>query len=112
MKRASLVVLLSVFLTGCGEARYRGQPQSHWVRQLHDGDEAARTEAGVALGKIGKPALPPLRQALHDPDPVVRKTAADALRRMGEDAEVALPALTELLRDPDPHVRASAAHAI
>src|SRR5207253_2596857 len=111
-KRLLTAAVFAVFLAGCGEARYRGQPQSHWARQLREGDDAARAEASIALGKIGKPALPDLREALGHPDPRVRAAAASALGKMNTDAEDALPDLTERLSDPDPRVRASAAHAV
>src|SRR5579862_7100589 len=106
MRRLSAVAVLAVLLAGCGETHYKGEPQSHWQWQLREGDESARSEASIALGKMGKEAVPGLREALRHADPHVRAAAADALAKMGTDTEDALPELTERLTDPDAHVRA------
>jgi len=65
----------------------------------------------VALGRSGdRRALAPLRQAVSDPDPIVRAAAADALGSLGEPQ--AVTALKPLLHDPVFTVRVSAALAL
>jgi HEAT repeat protein len=65
------------------------------------GDPLAQVamDAGDALGRIGKPAVPPLIRALKSSDPSVRAWAAYAVRKVGPEARDAMPALAGLLRD-------------
>jgi HEAT repeat protein len=49
---------------------------------------------------------------LSDADAGVRRSAAQALGRMGPQADTAVPALTAALADPNPGVRESAAQAL
>lgn len=71
-----------------------------------------------ALGRIGAPAVPYLREKLRyiDPDPnrqaLVRQRAADVLAQIGPEARDAVPDLTAALRDPSADVRKSAAFAL
>jgi HEAT repeat protein len=51
-------------------------------------------------------------QALKDPDPNVRYTAASTLQKYGPKAQEAVPALTEALGDSDTNVRMRAAYAL
>ena len=71
-----------------------------------------RETAAAALGRIGKPAVPKLIEALASPNPVLRHQAADTLARIGPSAADAVPALIQSLRDEDPLVRKSAARAL
>ena len=81
--------------------------------------EAAATALGRLEGDAAK-AVPELKAALKDPQPVVRSAAAEALRRIAVDKEAAedvasaLPELEQLLKDRDAdHLgRAAAALAI
>lgn len=51
-----------------------------------------------------------IAECLGDPDPCVRRNAADSLGQLG--AKEFTPQIAELLKDPDPGVRAIAAHAL
>jgi hypothetical protein len=53
-----------------------------------------------------------LREALGDPDPLVRAGAAYGLGDAGERGRATLPALEPLKNDADPRVRQAAAEAI
>jgi HEAT repeat protein len=65
----------------------------------------APSEGGRSVGQWTR--------ALSDPNPDVRREAADALRHMGTDAHSAVPRLGEVMRrDTDPGVRAAAAGAL
>jgi hypothetical protein len=68
--------------------------------------------AAHALGRIGRAAVPQLTQALSDPNPLVRKRAADVLARIGPDAKDAVPALIRTLGDRDEDVRKAATRAL
>jgi HEAT repeat protein len=67
----------------------------------------------VALGKIGKPAVPALVKALESGEEEVRRGAATALGHIGGAAEDALPQLKTLSRtDPSMSVRLAAGVAV
>ncbi len=68
---------------------------------LIDDHAEVRMAATTALGDIGPPAIPALREALGDSDHVVRRGAAYSLGQMGSQAGSAVPALLETLRDED-----------
>lgn len=68
--------------------------------------------AAQALGRIGEAAVPQLTLALSDPNPLVRKRAADVLARIGPDAKDAVPALIRSLGDRDEKVRKAATRAL
>jgi tetratricopeptide (TPR) repeat protein len=71
----------------------------------------ARASAVRRLGRFLSPAtLPVMRQALVDPDPLVRAAAAGALS--GADAGTRAQALPRLLDDPVREVRMEAARAL
>jgi HEAT repeat protein len=55
-----------------------------------------------ALGAAGRPATPELREALRDPAPVVRLSAAAALCRVSADPEAGLPLLLDSLDASQP----------
>jgi HEAT repeat protein len=55
-------------------------------------------------------ALQVLEELIKDPDPLVRRTAAESLGKIGEGS--AEPALQRALNDPEPDVRAAAALAL
>ena len=80
------------------------------IRALRDQDSAQRAEAAGHLSSIGRAAIPALRQALSDPDPLVRIEAARSLGRIG--AVDALESLAKCLLDPQSDVRLSAATAM
>jgi len=67
--------------------------------------------AAAALGKVGHPrAVDPLRAALRDKSPEIRKAAAEALGKIGDDS--AEPSLLQTLNDETPSVRWRAAQAL
>jgi hypothetical protein len=66
----------------------------------------------VARPWVGKRLLPPLVEALEDPDENVRAQAAITLGLIGPEAKVALPALTRALKDPEGGVQNAASQAI
>lgn len=68
--------------------------------------------AARALGRMGNAAVPELSRSLSDPNPVMRRRAADILAQIGPDAKDAVPALTRALDDPDEEVRKSATRAL
>jgi len=56
--------------------------------------------------------LAPLRAAVKDPDPAVRRIAIGVLGALGSAAAPAVPELIEALGDPDPHVVGAAIDAL
>jgi HEAT repeat protein len=65
-----------------------------------------------SLGRIGAAAIPALVDVLHDPDPLLRRHAAQALARIGPDARDAVPDLIVALQDRDEEVRKNVARAL
>jgi HEAT repeat protein len=83
------------------------------VKNPVTGDDVRETFelASIVLGKVGRPAIPFLIEAMKTPSR--RKGAADALGDIGSEAGVAVPALIETLhRDQDPYVRFSIVKAL
>lgn len=68
--------------------------------------------AAEALGRIGPPAVPMLREALRSTDDEVRRQALIVLLKMGPDAREAVPDLVALLEDGDEDIRRMAAKAL
>jgi HEAT repeat protein/predicted DNA-binding WGR domain protein len=84
-------------------------------KQLKDRSWRTRWEAAIALGKMGKKALPALEdltKALDDSDYDVREKAAQALGLIGPDAAPAVPKLLEKLQDHREQVRVQAILAV
>lgn len=79
---------------------------------VSDPSEAVRDEAGNALGAMGQPAVPVLRQLLRHSDQGVRWRAAKALGDVGETAQPAVTDLRKALADPHEQVRLQAADAL
>lgn len=71
-----------------------------------------RETAAAALGRIGKPAVPKLVEALKSSNPMLRHQAADTLARIGPSAADAVPALIDAMTDQDPLVRKACARAL
>jgi HEAT repeat protein len=77
--------------------------------------ENAHIAALQLLGRFGlaaSAAVPVIAEALTDPNPRVRKTAAIALGRIGAGARAAISALIKALRDGNSCVRDAAAEAL
>lgn len=75
-----------------------------------DGYHGVRVAAADAVAAFGRDALGPLEEALGDPVPVVRVTAAKAIGLIG--ATESIPTLIEHLGDTAPEVRWSVARAL
>src|SRR5262245_28369452 len=78
-------------------------------------ESAVKREVAITLarlGKVAKPAVPPLTAALKDADPGVRAAAADALGRIGPDAQPSAPELITLLKDGAKPVRLATIFAL
>jgi len=83
------------------------------VRLMRDRKSPERSlNALLALGYLGKDAVPPLLAALTDPQQPSRAEAAWALSKMGANAASAVPTLVRSLGDQDPRVRLLAAKAL
>jgi HEAT repeats/HEAT repeat len=79
------------------------------------GKRARSAKAISVLGVGGKDAVAatrPLIRRMHDPDPVVRLRATQALWCVGPDPREAVPAFLAALSDPDAPVRAEAAEGL
>jgi HEAT repeat protein len=75
------------------------------IEKLTVADPRIRRTAADALVKIGPPALPALITALQSADVTLRWTAASVLGDLGSDAAEAAPILALAIQDPDPQVR-------
>jgi len=86
------------------------------VGALGHSDPAVRREAAAGLGRLNTAAtesLPRLAELLRrDPDPSVRSTAADSIRKMGPASGAFVAELATALHDEDPLVRMNAALAL
>jgi HEAT repeat protein len=82
------------------------------VAQLTNRSEFIRRYAFLALESIGQPAVAPLVKALDSKQPRQRVEAAEALGRIGPEAEAAVPALIGLTQTAPPGPRAAAARAL
>lgn len=65
-----------------------------------------------ALGRIGEPVVPRLRNLLRSSDPEQRQQAAKMLARIGPAAQDAIPDLIAMLQDPSREVRKAVARAL
>src|SRR5438874_1399768 len=86
-----------------------GEAVGPLMAALADADYLVRSQAAIALGRIGPPAVEPLTAALADPG--VSREAAEALGRVGPAAAAAVPQLVRLLR-ADEAVSLAAAEAL
>jgi len=80
-----------------GESVHKGKPVSHWIEALGGADLDTREWAIDALRRIGKPAVPPLIEALKDENTAVQGNAVRTLGEIGSEADTAVPALMQLL---------------
>jgi HEAT repeat protein len=90
-----------------GEHAYSAIPALTEV--LTNTNSTASGCAAHALARIGKPGLDPLIMALKNPNPEVRRNAAEFLLLQGTNALPAIPFLQAATNDPDSNVRKPAA---
>jgi HEAT repeat protein len=81
-------------------------------RALRDPDWAVRRSAALGLGRCGRRAVPALRSALADRNPLVQARAARSLGAIGPKARAAAPELGAALASPDAVVRVAAAEGL
>ena len=93
-----------------GEGVKVGDEVDKLINQLKDEDGYVRRSAAEALVKIGKPAVEPLITALKDKSYNVRRPAAEVLGMIG-DSRAVEPLITAL-KDENEHVREYAAEAL
>ena len=110
-------LVLSVCVSQC--LADKKEDVTRLMKELKSKDAKTRISAADDLGHIGQvkksytePAVPALIEALHDPDALVRKAAANALGKVDPDVKLAVPALTDALKDKVPAVRQAAAGAL
>ncbi len=117
MRHALAVASLMVFaastaMAGLGDMQQKAIERA--IKTLSKSDdpqdrrEAIRTLSNFEVAEV----VAPLVAALDDPDPSVRRLAADALWRVSEVAAPAEAALWKALEDPSPGVRLRAAGAL
>ncbi len=82
------------------------------IAALHADDEDVRLSACLALGKLGKDAVPELVPLLDGPDTGTRYYTVWALGQAGPAASEALPAVVKALKDADGEVRRKAVFAL
>lgn len=82
------------------------------IGALRSGDETARLNAALELGKHGKDAVQPVTALLADKDEGTRYYAVWALALVGPDAKDKAPDVIKLLDDRSEQVRRKAAFAL
>jgi HEAT repeat protein len=100
----------------CYALRTQGPAASNAVpalaRLLQHSDVDLRAKAASALAQIGRPAVPPLTQALSDKDPEIRLLAVTNLAAIGPLARDAVPALIEVSAKDLPELRVAAVDSL
>jgi HEAT repeat protein len=79
---------------------------------LRDLQGTVRWDAATALSRMGPEGVPPLAEALSDPNAEVRQAAASGLSQVVTGADPALPGLITCLGDENARVRERAASAV
>ena len=107
--------LMDVFREGAGRLAeelggYEGSG-THGAIGRHRVSAASRN-AAYALAAMGPPAVPALRDAMHDDAEAVRTLAAGTLAEMGRAGRESVPELVHALRDESTAVRRQAAEAL
>jgi hypothetical protein len=107
-------------VTALQEELTRAQRELEQLKEAQDQETMERLRdatvlenaAASVLSRVGREAVPALRDALDHPSPVVRRWAATVLGSIGSEAEDAIPALTEALSDVDSNVRRAVQSAL
>jgi len=117
MRRSVAAALLVLFIASVAHADLdkllqkaidRAAKTATGSKDARERREAVRDLANWEVPEV----VPPLIAALEDPDPSVRRLAADSLWRVSEVAAPAEDALRGVLNDPSPGVRVRAAAAL
>ncbi|MCG8527219.1 MAG: sulfatase-like hydrolase/transferase [Opitutales bacterium] len=82
------------------------------LRNPKDMDLIDRLSEISRMASAGPDALPDLKQALKDPNPIIRYWAATGMGNLGEQAKVSLEQITEHLDDESRVVRIALARAL
>jgi HEAT repeat protein len=82
------------------------------IDALKNPDSRIATRAVKALAAVGEPAIQPLIQLAADRDAFVRACAASALGQMGPSARAAVPMLANGVKDSHPVVRIASIEAL
>ena len=104
-----LLPLVILFVAaGCGKST------GYWKEQMKSADSSKRLHAVHAFQERtkDKQAVPLLIGALDDEDTFIRRDAARALGKFGQNAREAVPALVVHLKDSEPSVRKASAQAL
>jgi hypothetical protein len=83
-----------------------------FIAMLNDKELLMKGKAGMALGNIGKPAIPALLAALSQTNDIARAIAAYDLGEIGTNATHVRPNLETMLSDKSIFVRLDAAEAL
>ena len=82
------------------------------IQELGSDNRQHRLAAVKVLKQMGSTVVPVLVEALEDPDPAIRRSAAYGLGVMGLQDSDTIAALLSHLKDPDPAVRMDVAVAL
>lgn len=82
------------------------------IRALEDEDAVVRGRASLALGRLGKAAVPELRKLLKTGNRDTRASALNALGRIGPDAVASVPEVRGLIDGDEPLLKSLAADAL
>lgn len=102
-----LVRQYAAYLLGKAHNPWAIQPL---IEALADFDKAVREQATLALSRIGKAAIEPLAEVMHEPKWQTRYRAAEALGKIAD--EKAVKPLIQALKDNRDHVRYMAAKGL
>lgn len=111
-----LLVAGFLLVPGAGQTVPKPEQVPSLIKLLKNKDPKARASAAEDLGQIGairaqdaQPAVLPLKEALADKEPNVRRAAAVALGKIRLEAKEVVPELSKLLDDKSPAVVQAAA---
>ena len=106
--RRCLVLSFVILVAGCGR-----RSTEDLIKELKDADAARRLEAVRELGRRDEAAVvPALVEALKDANGYVRRDAALALGKFGQEARLAVSGLLAARKDKERMVRKAVAEAL
>ena len=114
-KLVLLLFLATLFLPAAAYTRENKSTVDKNIKLLGSKNISERVAAAAALGDLGtgsKKALPFLRIALDDPDPMVRERAVEAMEKIGATDKKNILSLIKRFSDADPFVAGKAATAL